>query len=96
MSVYEVYERVLQQRDEAAALQAVGVRLQGRVVDLTTDIALAAAGISITHTLSMADVLILATARAHGATPWTQDVDFADVAGVEYRAAPRRAGRRRV
>jgi predicted nucleic acid-binding protein len=30
---------------------------------------------------------ILATARAHGATLWTQDADFASFPGVRYFAA---------
>ena len=33
----------------------------------------------------MADSVILATARAHGATLWTQDADFEGLTGVEYR-----------
>jgi len=34
----------------------------------------------------MADSLILATARAHDATVWTQDAHFSDLPGVEYFA----------
>lgn len=36
VSGYEVYERVLRQRDEAATLQTVAGMLQGRFVDLAT------------------------------------------------------------
>lgn len=86
VSLYEVYWRVLQQRGDEAALQVVGVMLQGKVVDLITDVALSAATIGIEQALPMADALILATARAHGATLWTQDADFARVDGVRYRA----------
>ncbi|MEI7671981.1 MAG: VapC toxin family PIN domain ribonuclease, partial [Deltaproteobacteria bacterium] len=32
----------------------------------------------------MADAVILATAREHGATLWTQDVHFKDITGVKY------------
>jgi predicted nucleic acid-binding protein len=86
VTLYEVHKRVLQQRGEEAALQATGIMLQGRVVDLTADIALLAARTSVDLGLPMADALILATARAHGATLWTQDADFRDVDGVRYRA----------
>ncbi len=86
VTLYEVYKRVLQQRDEAAALQATGIMLQGRVVELTTEIALLAARKGIELRLPMADALILATARVHEATLWTQDVDFRDVEGVRYLA----------
>ena len=84
VSIYEVFKRVLQQRDEGEALQAVAVMQQGRVVDLDTDIALSAANLSVGQKLPMADSVILATARAHDATLWTQDADFKDIEGVEY------------
>lgn len=32
----------------------------------------------------MADSIILATTRAHNATPWTQDEHFQDIEGVKY------------
>ncbi len=35
----------------------------------------------------MADSIMLATARAHGATLWTQDADFAGFPDVRYRSA---------
>lgn len=85
VSVYEVFERVVQQRGDEAALQVVGVMLQGKVVDLTTEVALTAAKLGIEHTLPLADAMILATARVHDATLWTQDADFARVDGVRYR-----------
>jgi toxin FitB len=87
LSLYEVFRRVLQQRDENDALQAVTAMQQGRVVDLDASIALRAARISIDHKLPMADSVILATARAFGATLWTQDADFEGMPGVRYRAA---------
>jgi predicted nucleic acid-binding protein len=34
--------------------------------------------------LPMADAVMLATARALGATLWTQDADFAEIEGVRY------------
>jgi toxin FitB len=87
LSLYEVFRRVLQQRNENDALQAVTAMQQGRVVDLDATIALRAARISIDHKLPMADSVILATARAFGATLWTQDADFDGMPGVRYRAA---------
>jgi predicted nucleic acid-binding protein len=84
ISIYEVFKRVLQQRDESDALQAVAVMQQGRVVDLDTAIALNAAKLSVELKLPMADSVMLATARAHKATLWTQDADFKDIEGVQY------------
>jgi predicted nucleic acid-binding protein len=84
ISIYEVFKRVLQQRDEGDALQAVAVMQQGRVVDLETAIAMRAAKVSVELKLPMADSVMLATARMYNATLWTQDADFKNMEGVEY------------
>lgn len=84
ISLYEVFKRVLQQRGEGDALQAVAVMVQGQVVELTTDLALNAAKLSAELNLPMADSVILATAKAVGATLWTQDRDFKGIEGVRY------------
>jgi len=86
ISLYEVFKRVLQQRGSNDALQAVALMQQGRIVDLNDAIALAAATISVEESLPMADSIMLATARAHAATLWTQDADFASIAGVKFIA----------
>ena len=85
LTLYEVFRRVIQQRDEGAALQAVATMQQGSVVDLDASLALAAARLSIEHRLPLADSVILATARAQAATLWTQDADFEGMQGVEFR-----------
>jgi toxin FitB len=84
LSLYEVFKRVLQQRGEDQALQAVALMQQGQVVDLTAAIALSAARAGIECRLPMADSIMLATAQTHGAVFWTQDADFAKVEGVKY------------
>ena len=85
LSIYEVFKRVLQQRDENDALQAVAAMQQGRVVNLDAGIAVSAARLSIENHLPLADSVILATTRAFGATLWTQDTDFEGMQGVQYR-----------
>jgi predicted nucleic acid-binding protein len=47
-------------------------------------LALEAAKVSVEIRLPMADSVILATARMHNATLWTQDRDFEGLTGVEY------------
>ncbi|MBN1249262.1 MAG: type II toxin-antitoxin system VapC family toxin [Anaerolineae bacterium] len=84
LSLYEVFRRVLQQRGEGDALQAVAVMLQGIVVDLNTDLALSAAKVSTEHRLPMADSIILATAQAYDAVLWTQEADFEGIEGVRF------------
>jgi predicted nucleic acid-binding protein len=83
--LYEVFKRVLQQRDEGHALQAVAVMQQGTVVDLDARLALVAARISLERKLPMADSIILATARAYEATVWTQGADFKGLPHVQFR-----------
>jgi predicted nucleic acid-binding protein len=84
VSLYEVFKRVLQQRDESQALQAVALMEQGTVIELSSTLALAAAKLSFDLHLPMADSIMLATARAHNATFWTQDADFEGFEGVRY------------
>ncbi len=82
--MYEVFKRLLAQRGEEAALQAIGVMSLGTSVALTQEIAINAAQLSSAHKLAMADSIILATARTNKATLWTQDADFDGIAGVRY------------
>ena len=91
ISLYEVFDRVLMQRGEDAALQAVAQRQQGRVVELDSTLALRAAKVSVEQKLAMADSIILATARQHEATLWTQDEDFEGIEGVRYKEKERKA-----
>ncbi len=83
-TILEVFKRILQQRDEDAALQAIALMHQGLIVDLTSNIALDAAKIGTQLKLPLADSVILATARTHTAVIWTQDEDFKGIKGVRY------------
>ena len=85
LSLFEVFKRVLQQRDESTALEAAAVMQQGTVVELEATIALNAARLSVELRLPLADSVILATARQYGAELWTQDADFDGIDGVRYR-----------
>lgn len=84
ISVYEVFKRMSQQRGVAAAFEAAALMYQGEIVPLSGVLAVDAAHLSSELALPMADSIILATASAHGATLWTQDADFAAIAGVKY------------
>ena len=89
ISLYEVFRVVLRARGEDDALRAVVLMQQGREVPLSSVLALEAALLAHEMRLAMADAVILATARATGATLWTQDVDFEGIAGVRYFAKAR-------
>lgn len=86
LSIYEVFRRTTQLRNEGDALLVAALMQQGLVVDLTASLALSAARLSLQEQLPLADSVILATARAYGATLWTQDADFAGFEGVQYVA----------
>ena len=58
--------------------------MQGTTIDLTDELALKAAKISLEYQIPMADSIILATARTHQAVLWTQDKDFKDIENVNY------------
>jgi len=85
LSLLEVFKRVLQQRGENDALQAAALMQQGQLVDLDAKLALEAARLSVELELPLADSVMLATARAHQATFWTQDSDFEKIDNVKFR-----------
>ena len=84
ITIFEVFKVVLREAGENAAWQAVTAMQKGKVVELTDNLAVSAAKLSLELGLPMADSIILATARAYGARIWTQDADFADIPGVNY------------
>jgi predicted nucleic acid-binding protein len=84
ISIYEVFKKVLQQRGEGDALQAIAVMSQGKVIELDIKLSLSAAKISVDLGIPMADSMMLATAKAFHATLWTQDEDFKAIEGVRY------------
>lgn len=84
LCMYEVFKVALREKGEDAALQAVAVMKQGRVVGLTTSLAIQAAKTSFDLKMPMADAIILTTARAYQAIVWTQDDDFSGLSDVKY------------
>ena len=89
--------RRLERRESASALHLYygtgparsGGHATGWVVDLDARLALSAARVSLDMRLPMADSVVLATAKLHEATLWTQDADFEGLPGVRYRARKR-------
>ena len=84
ITIYEVFKKILQQRDEEEALRAAGLISAGKVVDLNRDLAIEAALISAEHKLPMADSIIYATALSHDAEVWTLDAHFKGLPGVVW------------
>ena len=73
VTIYKVFKKILQERDEEEALRVAGLMSSGNVVDLTRDLAIEAALISVEHKIPMADSIIYATARsmARNCGRWT-------------------------
>ena len=88
ISILEVFKWVLREHSEGPAIQAAAAMQRGAVVDLDSRLAIAAAQLSHTLKLPMADSIILATARSRGARLFTMDSDFRGLEDVEL--IPRR------
>jgi predicted nucleic acid-binding protein len=84
--LYEVFKVVLRESGEDKALQSAALMRQGKVADITYEIALMAAKISHEQRLPMADSIILATAQVYHAVIWTQDAHFKGKPLVKYFA----------
>lgn len=84
VNIYEIYKKVLLEKDESTAIQVVGLMQQARVIDVTSSIAIQAAKFSYEFRIPMADSIIYTTARMNDSIVWTQDVDFKNLDGVKY------------
>jgi toxin FitB len=82
VAIYEVYKWIKRERSEEEAVQAVATMKKTKIVELTEELALTAADLSLAHGLPMADSMMLAAARAHNAELVTTDAGFDGVSGV--------------
>ena len=86
INIYEIYKKILKEKDENTALQIVGLMKQAKVVNVTSSIAMQAAKLSYEKNIPMADSIIYTTAIVNDAVVWTQDVDFKGLESVKYFA----------
>jgi len=84
ISLFEVFKRVLIEKNRDDALEAIALMKEGLVVDLNDSLALTAAELSGDIKLPLTDSIILPTAQEFDATLYTQDVHFKDIEGVRY------------
>lgn len=80
---YEVYKEIKAKASEELALQAIGFLSQYSQHELSREVALLAADLSLELNLGMADSLILAHARYLKEPFLTLDNDFAGAPGVK-------------
>ena len=80
--LFEVYKKTKLKTDESRALEAVGAISSHEILELTREVALLAADLSIEHRMGMADSIVLAHARHLGTRLITLDHDFAMIPDV--------------
>lgn len=89
LTIYEVVKKLSREAGEETASAALSLMQRGCVVPIDLGLAVDAA----VNGLPMADSLVYATARLHGAILWTQDAEFDGLAGVKYLARTKKGGR---
>ncbi len=84
INIYEIYKKILLERDESTAIQVVGIMQQAKVIEVSSIISIQAAKLSYERKIPMADSLIYTTAKLNNAMVWTQDIDFKKLDNVKY------------
>ena len=81
---FELYKWAYRVKGKQSALEAIALTEQGKVIPLTTSIALLAADLSAQYKLSFADAIIYATAQNESAELITSDDHFIGLADVVF------------
>ena len=93
ISLFEVHKILSRSLSADLVDRCLDVMRLGRVLDLTDARAIAASKAARAHKLALADAATYSIAQEHGATFWTQDVDYDGLPGVRYFAKPFAAGK---
>ncbi len=81
--LFEVFKKLARVRNKETAIHAVAhIQARTTVIQLTSEIALQAASLSLSKNLAMADAIIKATADDLDATLLTSDSDFKELPKV--------------
>lgn len=84
ITIYEVFKKVILEKDESTALKVIAHMKQGEVIDLNLQLSLLAVQYGKQYKLPMADSIIYATAMLTESYIWTQDSDFKGLDAVKY------------
>ena len=84
ITIYEVFKKVLLERNEDDALLAIAHMKQGKIIDLNADLSLFAVKASREYKLPMADSIIYATSLKYNCILWSQDKHFEGLKSVNY------------
>ena len=83
IAVFEIYRKILRSFSEELALSSAAYLKRFTILDLTTELALLAADLSIAYKLAMADSIVLAHAVSKDALLITLDNDFVGIKDVQ-------------
>jgi len=81
---FELYKWAYRVKGKQAALEAIALTEQGKVIALTTSIALLAANLAAQYKLSFADAIIYATSQTEMVELITSDDHFENLSEVRY------------
>jgi predicted nucleic acid-binding protein len=82
IEVYEVFKALRRDVSEERALEGISLLRRATIVPVDESLALEAAEVSLGQGLAMADSIVYATARRHGATLVSADADFEGLPGA--------------
>jgi predicted nucleic acid-binding protein len=86
ITLLEIRKWTIRNALRTAGVDLLGWMMNGKVVDLTADLAFEVATVSLEHKLPLADSVIYATARRHEAVLWTRDKHFSGLPDVRMLA----------
>ena len=86
VALYEVHKVLSRKVSTKVVEKFLDVMRLGRVLDITDARAIAASRVANAHGLAMADAMMYSMAQEFNAAFWTQDVDYADLADVNFFA----------
>jgi predicted nucleic acid-binding protein len=84
ITIYEVFKKLLLERNEDDAIFAIAHMRQGKIIELNDELSLLAAKIGKDYKLPMADSIIYATNVMYNCILWTQDKHFINLKSVNY------------
>ena len=82
--IYEVFKKLVIEKDEDSAIFTIGQMKQGIIVELNQELALLSAKTSLECKLSMADSIIYTISKKFNAMLYTQDKHFEKLKNVTY------------
>jgi len=84
ITLYEVYKKLLAEKDEEYALNVISYMQSGTIVELNAGLSLSAAQLSRKHKLPMADSIIYAASLHYSAVLLSCDKHFKDIPGIRF------------